>query len=89
MTKIVEAIFSHGVLEPLEALELPERQRVELTVRTVDGVAPTGSTLLDQAPSAQEREAALAELFAEIDRMNLHLRVRMPTRDERTETGGA
>jgi len=88
MTKVVEAIYSHGVLEPLEALELPELQRVELTVRPIDGVAPrTDTSSPDQAPSKQERDAALAELFAEIDRMDLHLRVRMPTRDELHERG--
>ncbi len=32
MTTIVEAIYSHGVLEPLEALDLPEMQRVRLTI---------------------------------------------------------
>ncbi|MFH1109232.1 MAG: antitoxin family protein [Planctomycetota bacterium] len=87
MTKVVEAIYSHGVLQPLEALELPERQRVELTVRPIDGVARTDRSSPDQAPSKQERDAALAELFAEIDRMDLHLRVRMPTRDELHERG--
>ncbi len=87
MTKVVEAIYSHGVLEPLEALELPEKQRVELTVRIVDGVGRADSSSPDQARSDQERSSALAELFAEIDRMNLHLRVRMPTRDELHERG--
>jgi len=83
MTKTIEAIYSHGVLEPLEALELPELQRVELTVRPIDGAACAS----ELASSKQEREAALAELFAEIDRMDLHLRVRMPTRDELHERG--
>lgn len=89
MTKFVEAIYTHGVLEPLEPLELPERQRVELTVRTLEGAVPTsaGESAPQMAPTQQEREAALDELFAEIDRMDLHLRVRMPTRDELHERG--
>lgn len=87
MTKVVEAIYSHGVLEPLEALELPEFQRVELTVRPIDGAARADAPWPEPAPSKQERDASLAELFAEIDRMDLHLRVRMPTRDELHERG--
>jgi predicted DNA-binding antitoxin AbrB/MazE fold protein len=79
MTKVVEAIYSQGVLQPLESLDLPEKQRVELTVRPIDGATPA---LPDMARPKQEREVALVELFAEIDRMDLHLRVRMPTRDE-------
>jgi predicted DNA-binding antitoxin AbrB/MazE fold protein len=84
MTRVVEAIYSRGVLEPLEKLDLPERQRVQLTVRLIDGAsqAPTNAVGLDSTPITQDREAALNELFAEIDKMNLHLRVRMPTRDE-------
>lgn len=84
MTKVVEAIYSHGVLEPLEKLDLPERQRVELTVRPIDGAAraPANISALDITPTKQERQVALDDLFAEIDRMDLHLRIRMPTRDE-------
>ena len=82
MTKTIEAIYSHGVLEPLEALELPERQRVELIVRPIDGTVPGNAAWPEPGTSKEEREAALAELFAEIDRMDLHLRIRMPTRDE-------
>jgi predicted DNA-binding antitoxin AbrB/MazE fold protein len=83
MTKVVEAIYSRGVLQPLENLDLPERQRVELTVRPIDGTAQAPPNVSPQmAPTAQELEAALDELFAEIDRMDLRLRVRMPTRDE-------
>lgn len=87
MTKFVEAIYSHGIFEPLEALDLPEKQRVELVVR------PLGEATQPDAPSAESRssddecDAALAELFAEIDRMDLRLRIRMPTRDELYERG--
>jgi predicted DNA-binding antitoxin AbrB/MazE fold protein len=84
MTKVVEAIYSQGMLQPLEPLELPDRQRVELTVRTVEN----GRDALPQmAPTKEERERALHDLFAEIDRANLQLRVRMPTRDELHERG--
>jgi len=75
MTKVVEAIYSDGVLEPLESLGLHDKQRVRLIVQSID------------APDASDRKVALDELFAEIDRMDLHLRVRMPTRDELHERG--
>lgn len=81
MTKIVEAIYSHGVLEPLEKLPLPEFQRVELTVRTIDGNVQRNTSALP-VRSQQELDEALARLFEDIDRMNLNLRVRMPTREE-------
>lgn len=83
MTKIIEAIYSHGVFEPLEALELLDKQRVELTVRTI----PAEDALPEVAKSDTELRAALDEVFGEIDKMDLHLRVRMPTRDEMHERG--
>jgi predicted DNA-binding antitoxin AbrB/MazE fold protein len=77
MTKVVEAIFEDGVLKPLEALGLIERQHVEIVVRDVNGTkwpAP--------ASNESERQAALRDLIEEVDRMNLRLRVRMPSREE-------
>jgi predicted DNA-binding antitoxin AbrB/MazE fold protein len=83
MTRVIEAIFSHGVLQPLEALELPEAQRVQLTVQPINGAGlGTVDSLPEMAPTKREREAALGDLFSEIDRMDLHLRIRLPTRDE-------
>ena len=75
MTKVVEAIYSDGVFEPLEHLGLPDNERVRLIVQSL-GV-----------PETVDHNAALDELFAEIDRMDLHLMVRLPTRDELHERG--
>ncbi len=70
MTKVVEAIYTHGVLEPLENLGLPERQRVRLIVQPIDGVP------------ARDREDAFAELVEGIRKMNFRSTGRYPSRDE-------
>ena len=70
MTKVIEAIYSDGVLKPVEALELPDQQRVRLTIEPLD------------TPSDEERQAAVQELFEEIDRMDFRLTGPLPTRDE-------
>ena len=75
MTRVVEAIYCDGVFEPLERMGLADKQRVRLIVETPENAEPS------------DRKAALDELFAEIDRMDLHLRVRMPTRDELYDRG--
>ena len=74
MTKVVEAIYTHGILEPLEALELPERQRVRLIVQSIDGVAASGRPA--------DREAAMMRLRAGIASMNFRSTGPYPTRDE-------
>lgn len=84
MTKVVEAIYSHGMLQPLEPLELPESQRVELTVRAVENGR---NSMPHLASTKEEREQLLRQLFEEIDRDNLQLRIHMPTRDEMHERG--
>jgi len=70
MTKVVEAIYSHGVLEPLEALELPDKQRVRLTVESIDGT------------SGEQRQAALQRFLEHIKRSNFRIQGRLPSRDE-------
>ncbi len=70
MTKTIEAIYSHGVLEPLQALDLPEKQRVRLTVEAINGTP------------ASDREAAFAEFLKGVRSMNFHLDGPLPTRDE-------
>ena len=70
MVRVIEAIFCEGVLKPVEALELPDQQRVRLTVETVDG------------PTDEERQAAVRALFDEIDQMDFRLTGSLPTRDE-------
>jgi len=70
MTKTIEAIYSHGVLEPLEALDLHEKQRVRLTVEPIDKIAES------------DREAALAEFEEGVRKMNFRSTGPYPTRDE-------
>ncbi len=70
MTKVVEAIYANGLLKPVDALELPEQQRVRLIVQTIDGATPP------------DRQAALERLTAGIGAMNFNLRGALPTRDE-------
>jgi len=70
MTKVVEAIYSHGVLEPLEALELPDKQRVRLIVQPIDGTP------------ASDREAAMRRLREGIASMDFRSTGPYPTRDE-------
>lgn len=70
MTKVIEAIFEDGVLTPLEPLELPERQRVRVTVEAINGNSPT------------DREAAMLRLRAGIAAMNFRLNGPLPSRDE-------
>ncbi len=87
MTKVIEAIYADGVLKPTEALELPEQQRVELTMRVIpDNGRPADDRCIDAWPqmegSRETRQAALDQLFDEIDRANLQLKLRLPTRDE-------
>lgn len=74
MTKVVEAIYSHGVLEPLESLDLTEKQRVRLIVESIDGVAASGRPA--------DREAAMMRLQAGIASMNFRSTGPYPTRDE-------
>jgi len=70
MTKVVEAIYSHGVLEPLEDLDLPDKQRVRLIVQALEDRAPT------------DREAAFAKFLEGVRSMNFRLNGPLPSRDE-------
>ena len=70
MTKVVEAIYSHGVLEPLESLGFPEKQRVRLTIEPIDGTRD------------EQRLGALQRLFDHIKRSNFRIQGRLPSRDE-------
>ena len=70
MTRVVEAIYSDGFLEPLESLQLREKQRVRLTIEPIDGVRD------------EERQAALQRLFDHISRSNFRIQGRLPSRNE-------
>lgn len=69
MTQKVEAIYSAGVLTPTGELSLKDRQRVRLTVETID------------APD-EDREAAIARLRAGIASMRFFSAGALPSREE-------
>lgn len=69
MIRRTEAVSSDGVLKPECDLGLRDRQRVRLTVETIDDVAAS-------------REAALARLRAGIARMQFYSKGPLPTRAE-------
>ena len=69
MAQIIEAIFTGGVLRPVESLSLRESQRVRLIVE------PIGEPLPD-------REVALRKLREGIDSMRFFSGGRLPSRDE-------
>jgi len=76
MVRIVEAIYSDGVLRPVETLELAERQRVRLTIEPVD------------PRSENERTQARRELIERLKRSKLSYGGALPTRDELHERDG-
>jgi predicted DNA-binding antitoxin AbrB/MazE fold protein len=69
MTKVTEAVYSSGVLRPVEDLALTEGQRVRLIVE-----------LIDDRPA--DRAAALARLKAGIAAMRFFWNGQLPSRDE-------
>jgi predicted DNA-binding antitoxin AbrB/MazE fold protein len=71
MAQFIEAIYTNGVLKPIEELVLREAQRVRLIVEPLDDDAVSG-----------DRSAAVQRLQAGIERMNFFLREGLPSRDE-------
>jgi predicted DNA-binding antitoxin AbrB/MazE fold protein len=69
MTQKVEAIYSGGVLKPTRELPLRDKQRVRLTVETID------------EPEI-DREAAIARLKAGIASMRFFSGGPLPSREE-------
>jgi predicted DNA-binding antitoxin AbrB/MazE fold protein len=69
MTKRTEAVYSNGVLRPVEDLGLTEGQRVRLTVEQ----------LVDDA---EYRAAAMNNLRAAVTEMGFRSSGPLPTRDE-------
>jgi predicted DNA-binding antitoxin AbrB/MazE fold protein len=70
VTKTIEAIYEDGVLTPLEPLELPERQRVRVTVEPVATI------------TQDDRAAARRALVDRLKRSTLSYGGPLPTRDE-------
>lgn len=73
MTRITEAIYTHGVLKPTADLELREQQRVRVIVEPIEECGEQ---------RAEDRAAAVARLKAGIASMNFFSNGRLPTRDE-------
>jgi predicted DNA-binding antitoxin AbrB/MazE fold protein len=73
MTRITEAIFTGGVLKPIEELSLRESQRVRLIID------PVGEPASEPLP---DREAALKQLRAGIEGMHFVSKGKLPSRDE-------
>ena len=69
MTQKVEAIYTGGVLKPTRELSLRDKQRVRLTVETID-------------EPEKDREAAIARLKAGIASMRFFLVLPLPSREE-------
>jgi predicted DNA-binding antitoxin AbrB/MazE fold protein len=69
MTQKIEAIYTGGVLKPTGDLRLQDKQRVRLTVETID-------------EPDQDREAAVARLKAGIASMRFFSEGPLPSREE-------
>lgn len=67
MEPVVEAIYANRVFTPLESLDLPERQRVAITIRVLKSEGP------DDALEAWQRvyEGLADESITEIERIAL------------------
>ena len=70
MVQVTEAVFSDGVLKPVDDLQLREQQRVRLIIEPVD------------AGLDSDRAAALSRLRAGIASMSFFSSGPLPTRDE-------
>lgn len=70
MVQVTEAVFSQGVLKPVDELQLREHQRVRLIIEPVD------------SGHDSDRAAALSRLRAGIASMNFSSSGPLPTRDE-------
>ena len=70
MTRVVDAIYTNGHLEPLEQLPLAEQERVTLIVQR------------REPAETQAREDALKALLDGMARSKFHSGGKLPTRDE-------
>ena len=70
MVQVTEAVFSQGVLKPVDKLHLREQQRVRLIIEPVD------------VRQDSDRAAALSRLHAGIASMSFSSSGPLPTRDE-------
>ena len=57
MTKTIHAVYEHGVLKPLETLDLKESQRVRVTLEDLPSIVEETQVLI-QAESEVVKEVA-------------------------------
>jgi len=69
MTQKVEAVYTDGILKPTGELSLKDKQRVRLTVETID-------------ERAGDRDAAIARLTSGIAGMRFFSEGPLPSREE-------
>ena len=69
-SQVTEAIYTKGVLKPLQPLDLRESERVRLMVQKLD------------EPPRQDRKVLLAKLREGIEKMNFRSNGSYPSRDE-------
>jgi predicted DNA-binding antitoxin AbrB/MazE fold protein len=77
MTKTTDAIFSNGLLRPLEPLPLREQERVRITVESVE---PEGTAVKGAAEARRS-------MIAGFDKMRLRTNGKPPSREELHERG--
>lgn len=70
MTQVTEAIYSQGMLKPLEQLDLADQQRVRLIVQSLEE-----ETLVS-------REEAIERLRKGIQLMDFHSQGQLPSRPD-------
>ena len=73
MTQTIEAIYSDGVLKPMEELPLRDNQRVRLSIEAIDET-------IDEVN--MDREAAVTRLKAGIASMRFFSEGPLPSREE-------
>ena len=70
MTKVIEAIYANGSFQPIESLDLPEQQRVRLTIEPIE------------ARSDEDRRKTRERLIERLTKSTFAYGGPLPTRDE-------
>lgn len=69
MVRRFDAIVENGLLKPLEAVNLPERQRLRVTIESAE-------------QAGEDRAAKLSRLWRLLDSMQIQLTAPLPRRAE-------
>jgi predicted DNA-binding antitoxin AbrB/MazE fold protein len=67
VTRIIKAIYEHGVLRPLEPLGLPENARVDVTIETSASEELNGCVGSISAEDAADMRAIIEREFEQVD----------------------